>query len=50
MPHQAGFCTKGTRNDNHADDLCPPYLLQADADNLFDDHARAVSPLLIGAP
>jgi hypothetical protein len=26
------------------------YLLQADADNLFDAHARAVSPLLIPAP
>jgi hypothetical protein len=26
------------------------YLLLEDADNLFDTHARAVSPLLIPAP
>lgn len=26
------------------------YLLKADADNLFDPHARAVSPPLIPAP
>jgi hypothetical protein len=26
------------------------YLLQADADNLFDAHARAVSPVLIPGP